>query len=239
LGDFSTLSIEIVNLDVSMASALEQIELLSFPMANPEDLLSAADIRVYADKFPEGYFVALDEGVPVGQGAGIYLDFDFAHPQHTIAGISGEHQCGNHDPDGAWYYGTDISVHPDHRGRGIGAMLYDARKSLVARDAKRGIIAGASLPGYPSKGIFRIALQTADDVDEIAAVMGRDMTTVFVPTTPNATTGFLAFVPRDSVIELTMTVEEALKMIVSLGVVVPVWRPERASAPLARSEPSS
>jgi GNAT superfamily N-acetyltransferase len=148
LGDFSTLSIEIVNLDVSMASALEQIELLSFPMANPEDLLSAADIRVYADKFPEGYFVALDEGVPVGQGAGIYLDFDFAHPQHTIAGISGEHQCGNHDPDGAWYYGTDISVHPDHRGRGIGAMLYDARKSLVARDAKRGIIAGASLPGY-------------------------------------------------------------------------------------------
>jgi uncharacterized membrane protein len=92
---------------------------------------------------------------------------------------------------------------------------------------------------YPSKGIFRIALQTADDVDEIAAVMGRDMTTVFVPTTPNATTGFLAFVPRDSVIELTMTVEEALKMIVSLGVVVPVWRPERASAPLARSEPSS
>ncbi|MFZ0014993.1 MAG: GNAT family N-acetyltransferase [Acidimicrobiia bacterium] len=148
MGDFSTLSIEIVNLDVSMAPALEQIELMSFPLANPDDLLSAADIRAYAETFPEGYFVALDDGLPVGQGAGIYLDFDFDRPQHTIAGITGEHQCGNHDPNGAWYYGTDISVHPEHRGRGIGAMLYEARKSLVARDGKQGIIAGASLPGY-------------------------------------------------------------------------------------------
>lgn len=131
-----------------MAEELERIELLAFPMANPEELFSVDVIRAYADTFPEGYFVAVLDGVLVGQGAGIYLDFDFDHPQHTIIGITGENQCGNHDPDGGWYYGTDISVHPDHRGRGIGARLYEARKNLVIKDGKRGIIAGAALPGF-------------------------------------------------------------------------------------------
>jgi GNAT superfamily N-acetyltransferase len=142
------LSLEIVNLEATMAYDLEEIELLSFPMANPDELLSADDIRAYAEVFPEGYFVAMLDGVPVGQGAGIYLDFDFDHPQHTIAGITGEHQCANHDPAGEWYYGTDISVHPNYRGKGIGSLLYEARKALVVRDGKRGIIAGGSLPGY-------------------------------------------------------------------------------------------
>ena len=141
-------SIEIVNLDASMAEQLEEIEHLSFPMANRDELLSADDIRAYARTFPEGYFVATIDGKPVGQGAGIYLDFDFDHPQHTILGITGEHQCGNHDPEGDWYYGTDISVHPDFRGRGIGRLLYEARKDRVRRDGKRGIVAGGALPGY-------------------------------------------------------------------------------------------
>jgi uncharacterized membrane protein len=81
---------------------------------------------------------------------------------------------------------------------------------------------------YPRKGVFRIALQTSGSVREIAAVTRKDVMTVFVPTTPNATSGFLVFVPREDVIELTMSVEEALKMIISLGVVVPEWDGEHA-----------
>ncbi len=138
----------IVNLEAAMAPALEQIELTCFPMANPDDLLSETDIRAYAETFPEGYFVAMVDGKPVGMGAGIYLDFDFAHPQHSIAEITGEHQCGNHDPDGEWYYGTDMTVLPEYRGRGIGKMLYEVRKALVKSAGKRGIIAGGALPGY-------------------------------------------------------------------------------------------
>ena len=61
---------------------------------------------------------------------------------------------------------------------------------------------------------------------------------MFVPTTPNATSGFLVFVPREDVIELSMSVEEALKMIVTLGVVVPEWHPEHAGDALARPTPS-
>jgi GNAT superfamily N-acetyltransferase len=131
-----------------MATDLERIELTCFPMANPDDLLSREDIEAYASVFPEGYFVAMIDDRPVGMGAGIYLDFDFSDPQHTIAGITGEHQCGNHDPAGAWYYGTDITVLPEFRGRGIGKLLYERRKGLVKAENKMGIIAGGSLPGY-------------------------------------------------------------------------------------------
>ncbi len=159
-----------------MAAELEEIEHLSFPMANRDELLSAEDIRVYAGVFPDGYFVARIGDRLVGQGAGIYLDFDFDHPQHTIAGITGEHQCRNHDPDGDWYYGTDISVHPEFRGRGIGRLLYEARKDLVRRDGKRGIIAGGSLPGYYH---HKETMSAADYVDRVVKGELTDPTLTF------------------------------------------------------------
>lgn len=149
MGDVDPVTeVRIVNLEEWMADDLEKIELACFPMANPEDLLTADDIRAYARTFPDGYFVAFVDDRPVGMGAGIFLDFDFDNPQHSIAEITGEHQCGNHDPDGDWYYGTDMTVHPEFRGKGIGRLLYDRRKQFVRERNKRGIVAGGSLPGY-------------------------------------------------------------------------------------------
>jgi uncharacterized membrane protein len=87
---------------------------------------------------------------------------------------------------------------------------------------------------YPREGVYRIAFETSDAVREIAALTGRDVVTAFVPTTPNATSGFLVFVPREDVIELSMSVEDALKMIVSLGVVIPDGPKEPVTPPLAR-----
>lgn len=159
-----------------MAETLEQIELACFPMADPEELLSAEDIRAYASVFPEGYFVAIVDGRPVGMGAGIYLDFDFENPQHTILEITGEHQCGNHDPDGEWYYGTDITVLPEYRGRGIGRRLYEERKGLVKRSNKRGIIAGGSLPGFFE---HKSHMSVHDYVDRVVAGELRDPTLSF------------------------------------------------------------
>ena len=176
MGDVPALSIEIVNLDASMAEDLERIEHLAFPMANRDELFSVEIIEAYARVFPEGYFVAMLEGSPVGQGAGIFLDFDFDHPQHTITEITGEHQCGNHDPDGDWYYGTDISVHPDCRGLGIGKLLYEARKDLVRRHVKRGIIAGASIPGYFD---HKEAMTAPEYVDRVVAGELTDPTLTF------------------------------------------------------------
>ena len=136
------------NLTSQLVPQCAALELAAFPSADPEELISAADMEAYARTFPEGFFVVLDGDRVVGQGAGIYLDFDFAHPQHTIVEITGEHQCGNHDPDGDWYYGTDIVVHPEYRRRGIGRQLYELRKQLVVEDGKRGIIAGGYMPGF-------------------------------------------------------------------------------------------
>lgn len=136
------------NLTPELASQCAELELLAFPHAEPTELLQEDDILAYARTFPEGFFVVLDGDKVIGQGAGIFLDFDFDHPQHTISEITGEHQCGNHNPAGEWYYGTDMATHPDHRRRGIGKMLYEARKDLVRRYGKRGIIAGGHMPGY-------------------------------------------------------------------------------------------
>ncbi len=137
-----------VNLTDDLAPQCAALELAAFPHADPADLLSEADIRAYARTFPEGFFVCLAGDRVVGQGAGIFLDFDFDHPQHSITEITGEHQCGNHDPAGDWYYGTDIVVHPDFRRQGIGGELYRLRKDLVRRLNKRGIIAGGHMHNF-------------------------------------------------------------------------------------------
>lgn len=168
--------IRLVNLDASMAGELARIELTCFPMANPDDLLSEADIVAYSKIFPEGYFVAMDGDVAVGMGAGIFLDFDFERPQHTISGITGEHQCGNHDPSGEWYYGTDMTVLPAYRGRGIGRLLYEARKDVVRQYGKRGIVAGGSLPGYYR---HKDSMSIEDYVDAVVAGTLIDPTLTF------------------------------------------------------------
>ncbi|GIU91824.1 MAG: N-acetyltransferase GCN5 [Acidimicrobiia bacterium] len=168
--------IRFVNLTEDLAPQCAELERQAFPTADPEHLLSEEDFRAYARIFPEGVFVALDGDRVVGQGAGIFLDFDFDHPQHTIAEITGEHQCGNHDPDGDWYYGTDIVVHPDYRRRGIGRRLYELRKDLVRRHNKRGIIAGGHMPGFAQ---HKHAMSAAEYVEKVAAGELYDPTLTF------------------------------------------------------------
>jgi uncharacterized membrane protein len=86
---------------------------------------------------------------------------------------------------------------------------------------------------YPRKGVWRVGFQTSDETHEIKAATGRDVVAVFVPNSANAAGGFLVFVPREEVVELKMSVEDALKMVVSLGVVMPREPPPPAPAPLA------
>jgi uncharacterized membrane protein len=74
---------------------------------------------------------------------------------------------------------------------------------------------------YPRKGVWTLAFQTGEPRGEIRDKAGCDVVTVFVPTTPNPTSGFVIIVPREEVIEMVMPVEEGLKLIMSLGVVGP------------------
>ncbi len=89
---------------------------------------------------------------------------------------------------------------------------------------------------YPREGLYALAFQTSSDVGEIDEKTGDKLICCFVPTTPNPTSGFIILVPEKDVIALEMEVDEALKMIISLGVVVPPWPSEKA-ARAALAEP--
>lgn len=71
---------------------------------------------------------------------------------------------------------------------------------------------------YPRKGIWTLAFQTADANAVINQATEKDMIAIFIPTTPNPTAGFLLMVPKEDTIELPLSADEALKMIISLGV---------------------
>ena len=76
---------------------------------------------------------------------------------------------------------------------------------------------------YPRKGIWAIGFISTNTKGEIAmrGNDGRSMLSIFLPTTPNPTSGFLLFVPEEDVITLDMTVEEAAKLVISAGLVYP------------------
>ena len=74
---------------------------------------------------------------------------------------------------------------------------------------------------YPRKGIWVLGFVTSNTLGEIRRVMADEMVNVFLPTTPNPTSGFLLFVPRKDCITLNMTVEEGVKLVISGGIVSP------------------
>lgn len=79
----------------------------------------------------------------------------------------------------------------------------------------------AVLVQYPRAGSWTIAFVTGRPSGEVADKLVTEMLTVYVPTTPNPTSGFMLIVPRDEVMPLDMSVDEALKYIISMGVVAP------------------
>lgn len=79
---------------------------------------------------------------------------------------------------------------------------------------------------YPCPGIWSIAFQTGEVGKEIEGSLKQEaMVSYFIPTTPNPTSGFLMMAPRSKVIELDMSVDQALKYVISLGVVQPMATP--------------
>jgi uncharacterized membrane protein len=86
---------------------------------------------------------------------------------------------------------------------------------------------------FPRKGVFSIGFITSHELEEAQAKTAQEVTCVFVPTTPNPTTGFLVLVPKDEVVNMDMTVDEAFKMLLTLGVVVPTWKNKPADGRLA------
>lgn len=83
---------------------------------------------------------------------------------------------------------------------------------------------------YPRRGLWTMGFLAGTTRGEPQAKTGVDVVNVFIPTTPNPTSGFFLMVPKDEVIELDMDVDDGLKMIISAGVVVPEWTEEQVQA---------
>ena len=84
----------------------------------------------------------------------------------------------------------------------------------------------AVLIEYPRRGIWAIGFITGTTKGEVQSLTLEETVNIFLPTTPNPTSGFLLFVPREEVVPLDMSVEEAVKMVISGGIVTP---PDRRS----------
>ncbi len=102
--------------------------------------------------------------------------------------------------------------------------IYNALKQIAETvlSQSNNSFQNACMVEYPRKGIWAIAFVSTETKGEVLEKMPHnEMLSIFLPTTPNPTSGFLLFVPREDVIILDMTVEEAAKLVISAGLVTP------------------
>ncbi|MBD0301607.1 MAG: DUF502 domain-containing protein [Tolypothrix sp. T3-bin4] len=105
----------------------------------------------------------------------------------------------------------------------LAGAVYKTLKQLLETILKdsNGKFRRVILVEYPRQGIWAIAFVTGTMSAEIQAKMARPMLSIFIPTTPNPTTGWYAIVPEDEVVNLSMPIEDAFKVIISGGIVSP------------------
>ena len=95
----------------------------------------------------------------------------------------------------------------------------------------------ALLVQYPRPGVWTIGFVTGAPASEVRRRIESDMLSVYVPTTPNPTSGFFLMMPREQTIELDMSVDQALKYVVSMGVVAPADSTVVPRRPAVGSDP--
>ena len=121
-------------------------------------------------------------------------------------------------------YFLSIGERAIRRIPGIG-VVYNSVKQIVATfgTQNRNLFNKVVLVEFPRKGIWTLGFLTNKQQGEPQTVAGGEMWTVFVPTTPNPTSGFLIMLPRQDIVELEMSVGDGMKMIISGGAVLPPW----------------
>ncbi len=102
-------------------------------------------------------------------------------------------------------------------------IIYRTAKQIVDTFSKqnKAVFQKVVLVEFPRKGVYSVGFMTSETQGEIASVNGEKMLNVFVPTTPNPTSGFLMAVPEKDIIFMNMSVGDAMKFIISGGAVSP------------------
>ena len=121
-------------------------------------------------------------------------------------------------------YFLSIGERAIQRIPGVGAV-YNSVKQIVATfgTQNRNLFNKVVLVEFPRKGVWSLGFLTNKQQGEPQTLAGTETWTVFVPTTPNPTSGFLLMLPRHDIVELDMTVGDGMKMIISGGAVLPPW----------------
>jgi GNAT superfamily N-acetyltransferase len=162
----TTSAITVTTIRPEHFAQLQELQRTCYPTLGVHELMRVEHFASQHRVFAEGQIVVLDGERVIGQGSGFFVDFDFDHYTHTFSEICDNFYFRNHQPDGVYYYGADISVHPDYRGRGLGKLIYRARKDLVRKYNRRGIVAGGMLPGYVH---YKHTLSVKEYVDRVVA----------------------------------------------------------------------
>lgn len=103
--------------------------------------------------------------------------------------------------------------------RGVYKALKQILETILAQQSNA--FREAVLVEYPRRGMWVIAFITGKTQGEVQSLTEKEVINLFVPTTPNPTSGFLIFVPKEDMVSLSMSVEDALKMVISGGIVTP------------------
>lgn len=116
---------------------------------------------------------------------------------------------------------------------GISAV-YNTVKQIVNTfsSSNRNVFSRVVLVQFPRAGLYSVGFLTSKVQGEPQVKTADEVWSVFVPTTPNPTTGFLILLPRSDIIELDMSVGDGMKMIISGGSVVPPWPPQAVALPV-------
>jgi uncharacterized membrane protein len=130
-------------------------------------------------------------------------------------------------------YFLSIGERAIERIPGVGAV-YQSVKQIVSTfgSQNRNLFNKVVLIEYPRKGVWTLGFLTNKVQGEPHSAIVGEIWTVFVPTSPNPTSGFLLLLPRQEVIELEMSVGDGMKMIISGGAVVPPW-PMKTPVPVS------
>jgi GNAT superfamily N-acetyltransferase len=141
--------IKIMHTRPEHAAALEALQYTVFPNLAEDEILHARHYLKHLEIFPQGQLVALDGEQVVGGTTTMRYQFDIDNPKdHTFSETVAGGWLTNHDPDGEWLYGIDVSVHPDYRGRGIARAFYNLRTRIARELGCRGQLTVGMLNGY-------------------------------------------------------------------------------------------
>lgn len=122
----------------------------AYPQLAEDDVVWKPEhVRSHMHHFPEGQLVVECEGEIVASASSLIVNLGRdRYREHTWAGITDNGMFYSHDPYGDTLYGADVNTHPEHRGKGLGKVLYEGRRELCKRFNLKRIVLGGRLYSY-------------------------------------------------------------------------------------------